>query len=153
MNLDCMFFSDECDFWQFKCLSDGICIDTRRKCDGVPECRDNSDETNCEEEGQEQVTEGQEQIPEEVVEEQYPGGIIETVLPTIPPTEESPQEGNGEEDQAVAIQPPTTSQYGQYYPCYMVSYVACFYYEYILYERKWRGKKRGMQHGGCESDI
>ena len=39
--------SDECDYWQIKCASDGICLDERSKCDGRADCADASDEANC----------------------------------------------------------------------------------------------------------
>ncbi len=37
----------ECDYWQFKCVSSGICIDSRRRCDGNGDCGDASDEDGC----------------------------------------------------------------------------------------------------------
>jgi hypothetical protein len=37
-------FAVQCDYWQFKCGGDGICIDKRRTCDGFQDCRDGSDE-------------------------------------------------------------------------------------------------------------
>ena len=40
------FFSVQCDYWQFKCGGDGICIDSRRTCDGYTDCSDGSDENN-----------------------------------------------------------------------------------------------------------
>ena len=27
-------FSDECNYWQIKCKSDGLCVDERRRCNG-----------------------------------------------------------------------------------------------------------------------
>ena len=36
-----------CDYWQFKCEVGGICIDSRRVCDGVNDCEGASDERNC----------------------------------------------------------------------------------------------------------
>lgn len=38
--------SAECPSDQFRCDS-GQCIDSRRKCDGRPDCDDASDEDNC----------------------------------------------------------------------------------------------------------
>ena len=35
-----------CRQGQFECTS-GECIDERRRCDGTPDCRDQSDERNC----------------------------------------------------------------------------------------------------------
>lgn len=37
----------ECDYWQFKCQSDGICIDSRRRCDRNLDCEDGTDEEGC----------------------------------------------------------------------------------------------------------
>ncbi|CAB4066343.1 unnamed protein product [Lepeophtheirus salmonis] len=42
--VDCL--SVVCQYWQFKCLLDGVCVDSRRKCDGYNDCNDGSDETN-----------------------------------------------------------------------------------------------------------
>jgi hypothetical protein len=33
--------------YQWTCPSDGTCIDVRRRCDGRVDCRDNSDEIDC----------------------------------------------------------------------------------------------------------
>ncbi len=41
----------QCEYWQFKCVASGICIDNRRRCDGRPDCAgDGADEVGCEEE-------------------------------------------------------------------------------------------------------
>ena len=37
-----------CDYWQFKCVSSGICMDSRRRCDNIDDCSDGSDEMDCE---------------------------------------------------------------------------------------------------------
>ena len=37
-------FAVACDYWQFKCGGNWICIDNRRTCDGYPDCGDGSDE-------------------------------------------------------------------------------------------------------------
>jgi len=45
----------QCDYYQFKCVNDGVCIDNRRRCDGRVDCRaDASDEENCGEEDDEE---------------------------------------------------------------------------------------------------
>ena len=41
------FFSVRCDYWQLKCVSDGICVDNRRRCDGSNDCDDGTDEEGC----------------------------------------------------------------------------------------------------------
>lgn len=44
--------SVKCDYWQFKCPMSGICIDSRRRCDGRPECAgDGADELGCDANG------------------------------------------------------------------------------------------------------
>ena len=37
---------EQCESYEFECR-DGSCIDSRRHCDGTPDCRDGSDEFNC----------------------------------------------------------------------------------------------------------
>ena len=37
----------ECDVGEFACASQRQCIDVRRRCDGVGDCDDSSDESNC----------------------------------------------------------------------------------------------------------
>ena len=37
----------QCLWFQFKCVSDGLCIDDRRRCDGQLDCVDGSDERRC----------------------------------------------------------------------------------------------------------
>ena len=44
------FFAVPCDYWQFKCVSSGICMDYRRRCDDFDDCSDGSDEMDCESE-------------------------------------------------------------------------------------------------------
>ena len=45
--LNQLLISVSCDYWQFKCSYDGICIDSRRRCDSVKDCADGSDEAGC----------------------------------------------------------------------------------------------------------
>ena len=56
----CGYFPDECDYWQIKCPSNGICLDQRVRCDGTPHCEDGADEIGCDvlraEEEEEPVT-------------------------------------------------------------------------------------------------
>lgn len=40
---NCVFFYPECSNQDFRCRS-GQCVDVRRRCDGVPDCTDRSDE-------------------------------------------------------------------------------------------------------------
>lgn len=42
--MDPYFIGPVCDSSQFRCVSDGSCIDKWRECDGVFDCPDNSDE-------------------------------------------------------------------------------------------------------------
>ena len=49
----CFVFKVTCDYWQFKCPSNGVCIHQQRVCDGSPDCPDSSDEYNCGGDGQE----------------------------------------------------------------------------------------------------
>ncbi len=43
----------QCEYWQFKCVASGICIDNRRRCDGRPDCAgDGADEIGCDDEGE-----------------------------------------------------------------------------------------------------
>ncbi len=42
-----LFAVEECTFSQFKCTSGDQCIDGNLKCNGHPDCKDASDEYNC----------------------------------------------------------------------------------------------------------
>ena len=42
--------SRQCLWYQFKC-NNGICVDSRRRCNGIDECGDGSDERGCDGDG------------------------------------------------------------------------------------------------------